>query len=222
MAVKAVFFDVGETLVDETRYWSEWADWLGVPRFTFMAELGAAIARGEHHRSVFDRFRPGFDFEASLERRRGAGWHYSIERADLYADAVPCLAALRARGYLVGIAGNQFAEAEAALRALDVPADIVATSASWGVEKPSPPFFERLLETVDDAVGLNSPDEVAYVGDHPENDVAAAHACGLTAVFLRRGPWAMAHAASEAAGRACLRVESLSDLPDALREIGWR
>ncbi len=38
--MKAVVFDVGETLVDETRYWDEWADWLGVPRFTFFAVLG--------------------------------------------------------------------------------------------------------------------------------------------------------------------------------------
>ena len=32
MAVRVVFFDVGETLVGETRYWNEWADWPGVPR----------------------------------------------------------------------------------------------------------------------------------------------------------------------------------------------
>ena len=41
--VKLVAFDVGETLIDETRQWSEWADWLHVPRFTFMATLGVLI-----------------------------------------------------------------------------------------------------------------------------------------------------------------------------------
>ncbi|OXJ08213.1 hypothetical protein CFB39_37365 [Burkholderia sp. AU6039] len=35
MNIKAVFFDVSETLVDETRDWSEWADYLGVSRFAF-------------------------------------------------------------------------------------------------------------------------------------------------------------------------------------------
>jgi len=129
---------------------------------------------------------------------------------------------LRARGYIVGIACNQLAEAEAALRSLDVPADIIDTSASWGVEKPSPEFFERLLRTVGGTVELNSPGEVAYVGDHPQNDVAAAHACGLTAIFLSRGPWANAHADSAAAGRARIDLQSLSELPDALREIGCR
>ncbi len=45
-----VCLDVGETLIDETRVWSTWADVLGVPRLTFMAALGAAIARGRRLR----------------------------------------------------------------------------------------------------------------------------------------------------------------------------
>jgi hypothetical protein len=52
--IQALFFDIGETLVDETRQWGEWADWLGVTRLTFFAALGATIERGDHHRHVFD------------------------------------------------------------------------------------------------------------------------------------------------------------------------
>ena len=33
--IRAVVFDVGECLVDETREYGTWADWLGVPRHTF-------------------------------------------------------------------------------------------------------------------------------------------------------------------------------------------
>ena len=43
MAVRVVFFDVGETLVDETRLWRAWADWLDVPHFAFFAMMGAVI-----------------------------------------------------------------------------------------------------------------------------------------------------------------------------------
>jgi len=32
--IKAVVFDVGECLVDETREYRTWADWLDVPRHT--------------------------------------------------------------------------------------------------------------------------------------------------------------------------------------------
>jgi hypothetical protein len=48
--VRAVFFDVVETLNDESTEYGAWADWLGVPRHTFSATFGAVIARGEDYR----------------------------------------------------------------------------------------------------------------------------------------------------------------------------
>ena len=59
--IEAVFFDVGETIVNETREYGTWADWLGVPRHTFSAVFGAVIARGGDYRETFQHFRPGFD-----------------------------------------------------------------------------------------------------------------------------------------------------------------
>ena len=44
--IRAVVFDVGETLVDESREYGSWADWLGVPRHTFSSVFGAVIAEG--------------------------------------------------------------------------------------------------------------------------------------------------------------------------------
>ena len=46
-------FDVGETLIDETREYGTWADWLGVPRHTFSSVFGAVIALGMDYREVF-------------------------------------------------------------------------------------------------------------------------------------------------------------------------
>ena len=40
MSERWVCLDVGETLIDETRVWSTWADELGIPRLTFLAALG--------------------------------------------------------------------------------------------------------------------------------------------------------------------------------------
>ena len=62
--IRWIVFDVGETLIDESRMWHEWADILEVPRFTFSAALGAVIARGEDHRRVFDVVAPGVDWRA--------------------------------------------------------------------------------------------------------------------------------------------------------------
>ena len=50
--MNAVVFDVGETLVDETRSWERAADACGVSRFTLMALVGAAVDLGSgssHH-----------------------------------------------------------------------------------------------------------------------------------------------------------------------------
>ena len=41
MALKAVFFDVGETLMDETRHWTIVAEQVGIPPLTFFAVAGA-------------------------------------------------------------------------------------------------------------------------------------------------------------------------------------
>jgi HAD superfamily hydrolase (TIGR01549 family) len=211
MPITAVVFDVGETLIDETRHWGEWADWMGAPRLTFFAVLGAVIARGEHHRRVFEMLRPGFDLEAETERRAAAGWAYQFEPGDFYPDALPCLAALRARGLKVGLAGNQPDAAEAALEAAGAPADFIASSARWGVEKPNPAFFAKVIEAAATPAG-----EIAYVGDRVDNDVSPARAAGMTAVFLRRGPWAFIQTSREASAGADIVLDSLDDLIPAL------
>ena len=123
MPIRAVCFDVGETLIDETREWNGWADFMGVPRLTLFTALGVSMWRGESHRKVFEIFRPDLDFsQFGTNARRWAGG-MDFEPSDLYPDARPCLAELRERGFKVLIAGNQPKEAEPALRGLDLPVD---------------------------------------------------------------------------------------------------
>ena len=59
MAVTAVVFDVGETLIDETGMWERAADTARVPRFTLMGVLGGLAARGEHHAEGLEHARSG-------------------------------------------------------------------------------------------------------------------------------------------------------------------
>jgi len=211
--IKAVVFDVGETLIDETRHWSEWADWLGAPRLTFLAALGVVIERGLNHRQVFQLVRPGLDLEAEQRARAAAGWRYRFEPGDFYPDALPCLAAVRAAGLKLGIAGNQPEAAEAALAAAGVGADFIASSARWGVEKPDPAFFARVAEVAEAPCAA-----IAYVGDRLDNDVGPAKRAGMYAVFLRRGPWGVSHAEA-AAGVADLMLESLDGLVETLAGV---
>ena len=109
--ISAVVFDVGETLVDETREYGTWADWLGVPRHTFSSVFGAVIALGMDYREAFQYFRPGFDLDAERARRAVAGQPETFGEGDLYPDARPAMAALREMGVWVGVAGNQTSRA---------------------------------------------------------------------------------------------------------------
>jgi FMN phosphatase YigB (HAD superfamily) len=193
--LRAVFFDVGETLVDETRMWSEIADAAGVPRFTFLGVLGGLAARGEAHSRVYELL--------GVERTASSGFRLD----DLYPDARRCLGELRAAGYLLGAVGNTGAEVEAVLAEL---VDVVGSSARWGVEKPAPEFFARLVSEA----GC-PPAEIAYVGDRVDNDVIPALDAGLVAVHVRRGPWGYLHEPPAGA----IRVASLAELPAALGSL---
>ena len=214
MPITTVVFDVGETLVDETRHWTDWANWMGAPTFTFFAAMGVIVERRLPHRMVFDLVRPGYDHQAESLKRQAAGWVYSLERGDFYPDAFPCLSDLRSHGYRVGISGNQPEAAEASLRDVGIQADFIASSSGWGVEKPSPAFFDRIVQ----AAGRPAA-EIAYVGDRLDNDVLPAKAAGMTAVFIRRGPWGIVHAGWPEAARADVRLESLADLRSALENV---
>ena len=211
MPIRAVCFDVGETLIDETREWCGWAEFLGVPRLTLFTALGVVMSRGESLRRVFEIFRPDIDFSTVRQTRAALGWRYGFEEGDLYPDARSCLTELRERGFKVLIAGNQPKEAEAALHALDLPVDFVASSAGWGVSKPDPLFFQKVIE----AAGM-APEHIAYVGDRVDNDVVPARAAGMLAVFLRRGPWGWMHEERPEIAQAHLRVRTLEGLAGVL------
>jgi FMN phosphatase YigB (HAD superfamily) len=125
---------------------------------------------------------------------------------DLHADALPCLAALRARGLRLGAAGNMHAVHEEFLRP---HVDFVGSSERWGVEKPDPGFFAHVVE----AAGAPA-DEILYVGDRVDKDVVPALAAGLRAVRIRRGM----HAEVESPA-GVVTIGSLDELPEALARV---
>src|SRR5690242_14709744 len=104
--MKVVFFDLGYTLWNEERAWSEWALWLGVAPLELFSALGSVIERGEHHQRVFEVLRPGIDLKREQELRERAGKKEGLRTEDIYPDAIPCIQELRAAGYKVGTAGN--------------------------------------------------------------------------------------------------------------------
>jgi HAD superfamily hydrolase (TIGR01509 family) len=204
-----VVLDLGETLLDETRVWTSWADHLGVPRLTFLAVLGAVIAERRHHLDVFSYFVEGFDLATEEPRKAAAGHDWQAGTQDLYPDALPALAELRRRGYRLAVMANQPLAVRPLLSSL--PVDRVATSEEWGVSKPDPAFFERVTAELGVPAG-----RIAYVGDRVDNDVLPAKRAGMVAVHVRRGPWGFVHATWPEAAEADVRLDGLAALPDAM------
>ena len=212
--IEAVVFDVGETLVDETREYGTWADWLGVPRHTFSAVFGAVIEAGKDYRETFEVFRPGFDLTREREARAEAGQPEWFGEDDLYTDVRPALSALRGMNVWVGIVGNQTVRAGGLLRGLKLPTDFVATSDDWGVSKPDRAFFEKVVEVAP----VDDPQRIVYVGDRIDNDVEPAKRVGMRTAYIRRGPWGWIHRdRPEVAELSDWRVDGLMDVVEVVR-----
>ncbi|MFD4631772.1 HAD family hydrolase [Streptomyces sp. NPDC058284] len=206
--IETIVFDVGETLTKDDRYWAAWADWLQVPRHTLSALIGAVVAQGGGNADALRLVSPDMDIASAHHARETAGRGEHLGEADLYADVRPALGGLQKLGVRVVIAGNATARAAELLRDLDLPADLVVTSGDWGVSKPDPAFFERVLE-----VAQAEPQETLYVGDHPGHDLFPAKQAGLLAAHIRRGPWGYYWADDPAvADTADWRVDSLTSL----------
>lgn len=199
--IETIVFDVGETLVRDDRYWASWADWLGVPRHTMSALVGAVTAQNREATDALRLIKPGMDVAEAYRARESAGRGEHLDESDLYPDVRPALAGLQALGVRVVLAGNQSVRAGELLRGLDLPVDLVATSAEWGVAKPLPEFFAHVVE-----VARAPADRTLYVGDHPAYDLFPARRAGLRTAHLRRGPWGFLWA----------------DDPDVIEAADWR
>ncbi len=106
------------------------------------------------------------------------------------------------------MAGNQTSRAEAILRGLELPVDVIGTSDGWGVEKPSSAFFDRVVSE-----GGGDPSNVLYVGDRLDNDIRPAQDVGLLTCLIRRGPWGHILVMPEVSDRCVFRIDSLMELP---------
>ncbi len=214
MESRWVALDVGETLIDETRIWSVWADLLDIPRFTLMAALGAEVANDGDHRNAFEiaGVSSWEDHWPDFERAYGG-----FKAGDLYPDALPAVQALCAAGYRVAIVANQPAVRSAELRALGFAPDVMAMSEEMGVHKPNPAFFARTLELL----GGPEPATVAYVGDRVDNDVLPSLAAGIRPVWIRRGPWGVIQRLPEMARAGTVVVGSLNELVERIDDL-WR
>lgn len=104
----------------------------------------------------------------------------------VYPDVAPSLKELNRRGFTLAVASNFDARLHAVFDGHPDLAPIHRrfVSSELGWRKPDRRFFSA----VGQGLGVQ-PDQILYVGDEPESDIAAATAAGFQALLLRRrGP----------------------------------
>jgi putative hydrolase of the HAD superfamily len=226
MPIRAVLWDIDDTIfdyasADRTGMQQHFAA-EGLPRGYGSAEE-ALLRWQELTRLHWGRFAAGrstFEEQRRDRIRDFLGSEVSDEDADdwfarhvvhyeaawaLFPDAVPVLDAL-ADGYRHAVLSNSsIRNQDRKLRVLGVRDrfEAVLCAAELGVSKPAPEAFHAAC----DALAL-PPQDVAYIGDHPDIDARGAVAAGLTGIWLDR---------TGAGGHPELTsVSGLNQLPDLL------
>ncbi|MGH8957413.1 MAG: HAD family hydrolase, partial [Acidimicrobiia bacterium] len=170
--IEAVVFDVGETLIDETRVWARWASRLGVSPLTMLGLVGAMAALDRSHVDALKLVKADFDLAGEIRRWAADepdSLRENFDQEDLYPDVRPALDALEALALSTWIAGNQPLAARNALMAMDLPVRSIINSSDLGAEKPDARFFASVASAV--AV---EPSHILYIGDRLDNDVLPA------------------------------------------------
>ena len=102
---------------------------------------------------------------------------------EIFPDVAPALSRLRQRYALASLSNGN---ADLARIGLDHIFNVSLNARQIGAAKPHPRCFERLAREL-----ALDPGAIAYVGDDPQLDVAAARAAGLRTVWMNRRalPW---------------------------------
>lgn len=198
--IKAVFFDIDNTLYSETQ--AHGAAWLALTRYVWdRFAIDAETWQGYYSREMAqmkDLLGPQaaihnrmIRFQRILEKLRLPLSHAKIMN-DLYWNALleaarpephieDCLADLKERGYLLGIGTNMTLDWQMAkLQKLELTDyfSLILSSEEAGCEKPDPRFFRLCAHKA----GVETK-ECLFVGDSLKGDILGAEAAGMRALW---------------------------------------
>jgi len=207
--LKAVFFDLGGTLMEDegdrvakvaalaavnARYGiretgEETLHW-------FLKDLGPYYAgQPEKWIPIRDHLRRNFVAYLREHGRKATeadcGWFertydaLHVEKCRVYPDAIPAVKRVRATGLHVGLltdVDEKFVRPILEAVGLAPLLDSVTTSEAVGVGKPNPRIFRAAL-----GAATCPPGRAIVVGDSRTRDVAGAKAAGMFALFVHRG-----------------------------------
>jgi putative hydrolase of the HAD superfamily len=204
--VKAIGFDLDGTLFDHRGSAATGVDefflqfgiassdagrrlWFAAEEAEFERWRAGEVSFQEQRRNRLRRALPGLGLSAPEHPAELDGMFEDYLRAyraawTAFPDSASVLAALRQRGFRLGVLTNgnheQQLEKLTAVGLLDL-VDVVCTSELIGFQKPDPRAFQTLAASLD-----AEPADCLFIGDNPEHDVAGARAAGMRAGLVDR------------------------------------
>lgn len=228
MATRAVFFDLGGTLMVMRRdriirevllregrdvgieqihaaYMGVESWWLTKYGGRYLSKAQTEGAYAVLNQKIFEEL---FALEGKQIYEGAMAMWKDLERKiphELYADSEPVLKALSSRGFALGLISNAPAETAVVVQNLGLGRYLtnVVISGDVGYTKPHPKIFEIALERAGVA-----PEEAVHVGDLYEADVVGAAYAGMRGVLIDRD--------GAQSGYQCERIRSLSELEGIL------
>jgi len=208
--IKAVFFDLYNTLVDydppreeiEARVLKEFGIDVSPEAFRRPLVIADEFIYREHARSplskrskeetraLYAQYQGIVLKEAGIDASQGliAGilgkWKQFNFKLVLFDDVMPTLTHLRELGKVLGLISNVDRDITPLCQELGLSAllQVVVTSQEAGFNKPQPEIFQEALKQA----GVRS-SEAIYVGDQYQIDVVGANEAGMQGILLDRG-----------------------------------
>lgn len=224
MGIRAVIFDLDDTLYDESEYVDQafentavsLADRIGMPGrkeefYRRMLELTERHGRGK----VFDMLCGETGIRVPVSELVQV-YRDTKPVLQLYPDAELLLQSLEDRGIKTGLITDgcrRVQHAKITALGLDARLDSVIVTDDFGICKPQEAAYEKCLQA------LNCiPEEAVYVGDNPRKDFIGARALGMKTVRIVRQKGMYMGLRAEPGWEADRCIRSLKELIDSLTE----
>ena len=170
--VEWVFFDVGSTLIDESK---------ANEHRILDAIAGTDISYEQAYAQAVRLAKQNIAHPLKCLGLPITPWHSEDEI--VYPQAAECLTQLH-RKYKLGIIANQIPGTASRMEqyGLSQHLDLIVASAEEGIEKPDPRIFELALKWANCL-----PENAAMIGDRLDNDIMPAKQLGLKTIWIRQG-----------------------------------